>query len=110
MLVAVVTLAEALGAFLAARLAANISMQLALSASGTLVLGAVLLQPGIFLPAIVVASLLLGIAEPLRAMAIQRMSADDVRARAASFASALDKAIATVALVIAGVMPRRRRP
>lgn len=107
MLVAIVTLAEALGAFLARRLAASIGIQLALAAAGTLVLGASLLQPAIFLPAIVVASLLLGIAEPLRATAIQRMSADEVRARAASLASALDKAVATVALVVAGVMPRR---
>ena len=106
-LVAIVTLAEALGAFLARRLAASIRMQIALAAAGTLVLTAAIVQPAIFLPAVVVASALLGIAEPLRSAAIQRMSADDVRARAASLASALDKAIATIALVVAGVMPRR---
>ena len=70
-------------------------------------LTAAIVQPAIFLPAVVVASALLGIAEPLRSAAIQRMSADDVRARAASLASALDKAIATIALVVAGVTPRR---
>jgi hypothetical protein len=59
MLVSIVTLAEALGAFLAGRLAANITVQFALAAAGTLVLGAALLQPAIFLPAVVVASLLL---------------------------------------------------
>jgi MFS family permease len=107
-LVAIVTLAEALGAFLARRLAASIRMQLALAGTGTLVLTAAILQPAIFLPAVVVASALLGIAQPLRSAAIQRMSADDVRASAASLASALDKAVATFALVVAGVMPRRR--
>jgi hypothetical protein len=38
---------------------------------------------------------------------IQRLSSDDVRARAASMTSAIDKAVATIGLVAAGVMPRR---
>jgi MFS transporter len=106
-LVAIVTLAEALGAFLARRLAPSLGLQVALAAAGTLVLGAAFFQPAILLPAIACASLLLGVSEPLRATAIQRMSSDHVRARAASLASALDKAIATMALIVAGVMPRR---
>ena len=39
--------------------------------------------------------------------AIQRVAADTVRARAASLASAFDKALTTVALLGVGVMPRR---
>ena len=106
LLVAVVTLAEALGALLARRLTANLRNQLVLAGAGTALLAAAILQPLIFLPAVACASLLLGVAEPLRATAIQRLSADGVRARAASMASALDKAVATIALVAAGVMPR----
>lgn len=106
-LVAIVTLAEAFGAFLSKRLSASGSIQAGLACAGTLILMAAVVQPSVFLPAIVCASLLLGIAEPLRATAIQRMSADHLRARAASLSSALDKAVATVALLAAGVLPRR---
>lgn len=106
-LVAIVTLAEALGAFMAGRIAANLANQFALAAAGTLVLAAIPFYAAVFFPAVVIASLLLGIAEPLRATAIQRMSADDVRARAASLAGALDKGVATIGLVIAGALPRR---
>ena len=107
-LVAVVTLAEALGAFLARRLTANLRNQLVLAGGGTALLAAAILQPLVFLPAVACASLLLGVAEPLRATAIQRLSADHLRARAASTASALDKAVLAIGLVVAGVMPRRR--
>ena len=44
----------------------------------------------------------------VRAAALQRVASDDMRARAASIASACDKACATAALVLAGRMPRRR--
>jgi hypothetical protein len=77
-----------------------------LALSGTAMLAAVLLEPRVFLAAVVGSSFLLGIAEPLRAAAIQRVTADHVRARAASIASACDKAIGTIALVLAGVLPR----
>jgi len=46
--------------------------------------------------------------QQLRAAAIQRGAADHVRARAASVASACDKAAATIALVVAGSVPRLR--
>ena len=108
LLVAMVTLAEAFGAFLARRLTANLQIQLMLAGIGTSILIAAMVQPSIFLPAVACAYLLLGIAEPLRATAIQRVSADHLRARAASMASALDKAIATIALVAVGFVPRRR--
>lgn len=65
------------------------------------------LQESAFLAAVVCLSFLLGLAEPLRAALIQRLSADHVRARAASLASACDKLLGTIALIIAGTVPRR---
>ena len=105
-LVAIVTLAEAAGAALARRLTADLRSQLVLAGAGTFILFAALLQPAAFIPAVVGASFLLGVAEPLRATAIQRLSADHMRARAASIASACDKAVATIALIVAGMLPR----
>ncbi len=64
--------------------------------------------PAMFVPALVALSCLEGVVEPLRAAAIQRVAADHVRARAASVASACDKAAATIALVVAGSVPRLR--
>jgi MFS family permease len=108
MLVAIATLAEAAGALLARRLTADIRSQLILGGVGTSMMVTALLLPPTFLPAIVGLSLVVGIAEPLRATAIQRLSADHVRARAASIASACDKVVATVLLIVAGVLSRRR--
>jgi MFS family permease len=105
MLVAIITIAEAAGAFLAARLNASLQTQLVLALAGTALLGSVLLEPRVFLPIVVMVSFLLGIAEPLRAAAIQRATADGVRARAASMASACDKAAGTMALILAGLLP-----
>jgi len=67
-----------------------------------------LVVPVAFQPAIVVLSFLTGLMFPLRAASIQRAAADGVRARAASLASACDKVLATVALLVAGVAPRGR--
>jgi MFS family permease len=107
-LVAIATLAEAGGALLARRLSADLRSQLVLAGVGTAMLLIAVLQPSAFLAAVVGLSFLLGIAEPLRATAIQRLTADHVRARAASLASACDKAVATIALLVAGVLPRRQ--
>ena len=52
-------------------------------------------------------SVCLGLAEPLRSAAIQRACTDDQRARAASLASACDKAIAIIALPLAPFVTRR---
>jgi hypothetical protein len=52
---------------------------------------------------------MMGLIEPLRAVAIQRVAADRVRARAASLASACDKVLTTIALLAVGTMPRRYR-
>jgi MFS family permease len=106
-LVAGITLAEAAGAMLATRLPAGVRIQVVLAVLGTAMLAATLVHPAIFLPVVVVLSFLLGVAEPLRAAAIQRASADDVRARAASIASACDKAAATIALLVAARIWRR---
>jgi hypothetical protein len=108
MLVAVITLAEAMGAAVAARLAPSVRSQLVIGGLGAAVAIAGLAFPALFVPAVVALSCLEGVVEPLRAAAIQRVAADHVRARAASVASACDKAAATIALVVAGSVPRLR--
>jgi hypothetical protein len=108
MLVAVITLAEAMGAAVAARLAPSVRSQMVLGGLGAAVAIAGLALPALFVPAVVALSCLVGVVEPLRAAAIQRLAADHVRARAASVASACDKAAATIALVVAGSVPRLR--
>jgi hypothetical protein len=107
-LVAVITLAEAFGAILGGRLFPGIRIQPTLAVAGTLAVLLGFLLPAIFVPAVATAYVLLGLAEPLRATAIQRISADDVRARMASIASACDKGVVTVALLVAGAIPRGR--
>jgi MFS family permease len=107
-LVAALTLAEAAGAVIAARVRADRRSGLILAAGGTLLLAVPLVQPAAFVAVVVALSFVVGVAEPVRATAIQRGSADHVRARAASIASACDKAIATLTLIAAGVVPRRR--
>jgi MFS family permease len=108
MLVALITLAEATGAAVAAHLVPSLASQMILASLGAAVAIAGLAVSAVFLPAVVALSLLLGVAQPLRAAAIQRVAADHVRARTASVASACDKAAATLALLLAGTWPRRR--
>lgn len=108
MLVAGITLAEAMGAAVAGRLAPSVRSQMILAGMGAAVAIIGLALPAVFMPAVVALSWLQGVAQPLRAAAIQRVAADHVRARAASVASACDKAAATIALLSAGSMPRRR--
>jgi len=108
MLVAAITLAEATGAAIAARLAASVRSQMILASLGAGVAITGLTAPAVFVPAVVALSWLQGVAQPLRAAAIQRVAADHVRARAASVASACDTAAATIALVVAGSFPRQR--
>ena len=107
-LIATVTLAEAAGSFVASRIIAGARSQLLLAALGSGIAGAAIAVPLAFQPAIVAFSFLIGLMFPLRAAAIQRVAADGVRARAASLASACDKVLATVALLLAGVAPRGR--
>jgi hypothetical protein len=108
MLVAVITLAEAMGAAVAARLAPSVRSQMVLGGLGAAVAIAGFALPALFVPAVIALSCLEGVVAPLRAAAIQRVAADHVRARAASVASACDKAAATIALVVAGSVPRLR--
>lgn len=110
-LVAAMTLAEAGGAAFAARVRATIRLPLILAGAGTVVTIAALLQPAIFLPAAIVLCFLEGLALPVRASLIQHHARDEVRARAASIASACDKLLATIGLIVAGVVPSsvRRR-
>ena len=107
MLVAVITLAEAMGAAVAL-VSLRRSGQMVLGGLGAAVAIAGLALPAMFVPAVVALSCLEGVVEPLRAAAIQRVAADHMRARAASVASACDKAAATIALVVAGSVPRLR--
>ena len=104
--VAAITLCEALGAACATRLRAGVAFEagLAIAASATFVAG--LTTPLGIAGAAMLLSLCLGLAEPLRSAAIQRVCADDQRAGAASLASACDKAIAIVALPLAGWIRR----
>jgi hypothetical protein len=105
--VAIVTLAEAAGAALAIRAACGGRLQAIIATAGLIAFAATLAVPAILVPAIVLLSLVVGFAEPVRAAALQRVASDDRRARAASIASACDKASATAALVLAGRMRRR---
>jgi hypothetical protein len=109
-LVAMVTLAEAAGSALAIRVQrAGLGAQAMLASLGAASLALAVAVPVLFLPVVVALAFLLGVAHPLRAVAIQRLVADRARARAASVASACDMAVMMVALPIAGVWRRRRR-
>jgi hypothetical protein len=102
MVVAIAVLAEAGGSLLAARwnaAARQLSMLLAL---GGVAAAVAFIIPGAFLPVVVVLAFLDGAAHPLRAAMIQQRATDTVRARAASIASACDKALSAVALVVSG--------
>jgi hypothetical protein len=107
-LVAAITLLEAAGAVAAARLPPpGAGGQMLVVVCGVAVSAAVTRLLGVW-PAIGVLSFLLGVMHPLRAAAIQRLARDEMRARAASVASACDKVCDTVALVLAGQWRRPR--
>jgi hypothetical protein len=107
-LVATMTLAEAAGSMMAVRLPAlGARSQAILAGCGVVALTTALAQPSALLPGVVALAFLLGLAHPLRAAAIQRLAGDGVRARAASIASACDKACDTIALTLAGLSRRR---
>jgi hypothetical protein len=111
LLVALITLAEAGGALVAVRLPASRRSIVAIAIASALAATSTIALPAAFLPVVIVLSCLLGVMEPLRAAAIQRGASDEVRARAASVASACDRIVVTVTLVVAGwwtSAPRRR--
>ena len=108
-LVAAVTLVEAAGSLAAAHLSASLPaarVQLMLGGAGAATIAVVAVWPTALLGVVVVLSLLAGIAQPLRAAAIQRAAAEHTRARLASIASACDKALTAAGLVGAGWLRR----
>ena len=109
MFVAAVTAAEAAGCALAARLAiGKAHTQMHLLGLGSLLGVTAILAPAALPIVALVLALLAGVAEPLRAAAVQRLASDGVRARAASAASACDMIISALLLPLAGVWRSRR--
>jgi MFS family permease len=107
-LVATVTLAEAAGSALAIRAVPTSRAPIVLIALGAGALALMAVVPAAFLPCVVVLSLLLGVAQPLRAAAIQRLAADDARAQMASVAHACDMVAMLVALPVVGIWQKSR--
>lgn len=105
--VALITVAEALGAALAARIRAAVRSQLTLAAVGLMLIAIAIMVPASFHAIVVALALLEGMAEPLRAAAVQQTAGDEVRARAASVGSACDMLFSTVALPLAGLGAKR---
>ena len=107
-LVIAITLAEAAGAWSSRYLHPRAGTQYVILALGVAVSVAVFIEDTLFVPGVLGLSVLLGVAEPLRAAAIQKL-VESRRAEAASWASAIDGAVRTVSLLVAGAVPRRRR-
>jgi MFS family permease len=105
-LVTVVTLAEAAGAAASRHLRPDVATQYGLLAAAASCVVTATLAPGVFLTSVVALSFLIGVAEPLRATAIQVL-VDERRAEAASWASAVDGAVRTLSLLVAGIVRRR---
>jgi hypothetical protein len=109
-IVAAITVAEAAGAAIAARLsAATVRGQWLLVGCGAMVIGTSAVIPWSVATSAVALSIILGLALPLRATLLQRLSADRTRARVASLASACDMACSALALSLAGGWRSRRR-
>jgi len=101
-LVAAITLAEAAGSALATRLpASGVRGQMLFAGCGAVLVAMAFVRPDAFIPVVIALAVLDGAATPLRAAAIQRLAADDARARAASLASACDMALSTLVLPLA---------
>jgi hypothetical protein len=108
-LVAVLTLAEAAGSAAAGRFAAGVREQAALAACGVALVGCAIAVPPTFTAVVVALAFLAGVADPLRATALQRLAGDGVRARTASAANACDMAFSIVTLPFAGLWRSRPR-
>ena len=110
LLVAAFTVAEAAGSLAAARLPGTGVRGLAgLCALGAACFGVSVVQPGASTAMVLVLAFLVGLAEPIRASAIQRLAADAARARAASFANACDTVFRLIALPLSARLWSRRR-
>jgi len=109
-LVAALTAAEAGGCALASRLPPALPhIEIQLAAAGSILFVVAVAVPAALTPVALVLALLAGVAQPLRAAAIQRLASDGIRARAASAASACDMAVSTIVLPLAGLWRSRRR-
>ena len=108
-LVAMFTLAEAAGSMTAGWVprtgAGGLTMLCVLGAG---CFGVSALYGSAALPMVLVLAFLTGLAEPLRAAAIQRMAADTTRARAASIANACDMALMLIVLPLSARFWSRR--
>jgi hypothetical protein len=110
LLVALITLADAAGSALASRLSATgVRTQLMAAAIGVLLVAMALAIPATLVPATIALSFGTGVLHPLRAAEIQRLASDGIRARAASAASAVDMALSTLFLLLAGSLLTRRK-
>ena len=90
-LVAAFTVAEAVGSMIAGRVPpVTIRGLTILCAAGVLCFAVSFVYPMSLIPVVLALALLTGLAEPMRSSAIQHLSADASRARAASLASASD--------------------
>jgi hypothetical protein len=99
LLVAAFTVAEAAGSLAAARMPSTDGRGLmGLAGLGAMCFVTSLAQPSTLTAMVLVLAFLTGLAEPLRDSAIQRLAADDARARAASLASACDMVFMTIAV------------
>jgi len=108
--VGLITLTEAAGSAFASRMrAADSRTPAGLALMGAFLLGAGLVQPALLPAAAILLPLLLGMAEPLRAAAIQRHAPEHARARVASFANLVTMTVTAIALPLAGVF-RSKRP
>jgi MFS family permease len=109
-LVALITLADAAGSWIATRLpTTGPRTQVALGLAGFAVVVVALSSPAALIPATIALAFATGVAHPLRAATIQQMATDGVRARAASAASACDMAFSTLFLLFAGSFLTRRK-
>lgn len=109
-LVAGITLAEAAGAWTAARVwRSGGRLQLLLLVCGAAIVAASQIVPAGAAAAAVALAFLPGLIHPLRALALQRMVGDGARARIASLASACDMACSTLGLLAAGALRARGR-
>jgi dipeptide/tripeptide permease len=117
-IVAAMTLSEAAGAWTASRLGARHAarawrndgrLHLLLLACGAAIFAVPQVTSAGAAAAAVALAFLPGLIHPLRAVALQRVAADGVRARIASLASACDMACSTLGLLAAGAISARRR-
>ncbi len=109
-LVAALTAAEAGGCALAARLPPTPSrLQVRIVAIGVVLCIVAAAMPAALPVVALVLAFLIGIVEPLRAAAIQRLASDGIRARAASAASACAMAVSIMVLPLAGLWGTSRR-